>query len=96
MATFTKLPNGAIGAHIGQMGDLVRTLNQSVAELEAVFKKVDSKIEATTWSGGDATRTEGEWTSRRNQMMTSLRDTLETVSNVIKSNASDQSNVSAS
>jgi uncharacterized protein YukE len=95
MASFTKLPNNAIGANIEQMSQLAQTLTQSVEELEAVFKKVDSKIEQTTWSGNDATRTEGEWTNTRNQMMNNLRTTLSQVSQVIKTNAADQTSTSS-
>jgi outer membrane murein-binding lipoprotein Lpp len=90
MSNFIKLPGGALGANIEQMQTLSSHLRTSVEQLETVFKGIDSKIGATTWSGTDADRAASQWDQTHSSTMNSLRSMLESLSQAIKSQADQQ------
>ncbi len=89
-ANFVKLPGGALGANIEQMQTLSSHLRTSIEQLETVFKGIDSKVSATTWSGPDATQQEGSWNTVRSSTMNSLRTMLDGLSQAIKGQADQQ------
>jgi uncharacterized protein YukE len=89
-ANFVKLPGGALGANIEQMQTLSSHVRTSIEQLETVFKGIDSKISATTWSGSDATQQEGTWNTTRASTMNTLRTMLDGLSTAIKSQADQQ------
>jgi uncharacterized protein YukE len=95
MSSFIKLPGGALGANIEQMTALASHLNQSIEQLENVFKTIDNKISATTWSGNDASQAETQWQSTRQSTMNNLRTMLDSMSQAIKNQSQQQQQASS-
>jgi N-methylhydantoinase B/oxoprolinase/acetone carboxylase alpha subunit len=96
MAQYIKLPNNALGANIGEMQTLSAHLKTTIEQLDGIFKTVDSKIGTTTWAGPDATKSENEWNTHRQQTMTMLRNWLDATSQAISKQAAQQTSTSNS
>jgi hypothetical protein len=95
MAMFVKLPGAAIGADTGHLDQLSTTLKTAITQLEAAFKVVDNKINATTWAGQDATKTADLWNQTRASTMNNLTTMLTSLSTQIKAQSTSQTQTSS-
>ena len=96
MAEFIQLPGGALGANIEQMTQLVNFLRQAIEQLENVFKGIDNKVSATTWSGNDARTQASNWNQTRQSTMNNLRSLLDQLGTAIQNQARQQQDTSSS
>lgn len=86
---------GVVGADLGQMRALARTLQQAAERLEAASTAVTGSLSAVPWRGPDAERYRSEWHGQSRATMRSVAGALRDAATAVERNAGEQEHASA-
>ncbi|UUO01142.1 WXG100 family type VII secretion target [Mycolicibacterium novocastrense] len=86
---------GMVGADIGQLRALARTLTQAADRLEGMTGEVNARLSSTPWQGQDALRFRSQWQDQSVIMMRGVVNALRAAASEVDRNANEQEEASA-
>lgn len=86
---------GLVGADIGQLHALARTLTQAADRLEGMTGEVNARLSSTPWHGQDALRFRSQWQDQSVRMVRGVVSALRAAASEVDRNANEQEQASA-
>lgn len=84
------MANNTLGMNPDEVKAFAQLLNQKADELNSTVSQLTSKLGSTSWTGPDATKFRGDWSSVHANALRKVADELKTTATQANKNADQQ------